>query len=606
MFVLIYCVSVVAAEYRPGVLLVKYRPGTDDVAIAELQVRKGLTLNKKIKLFGIYVYSFDEAKGTSVDYGTEIAREAIVLNAEPDLIREAKAADPEYANQWSLHNTGQTVNGKSGAAGIDIRWPEANLIYRPKSTLLVGVVDSGITLLHPDLVGSIHAKEAESGSFFNNGIDDDLNGLIDDIWGYDWYSIDPLPLDQNGHGTLVASIIAGTIRNGQGVSGITNSVKIRAFRVFDQFGRGGQPKFRTASGANVSDGLAAIATAVEDGCKLLNLSYGGTGYSQLESDAYNELKNYDVLMVVAAGNEGLNNDTSPHYPAAYQADCIISVAAQDRTGGLASFSNYGVTSTDLSAPGTDIRGADVTRRTIYSTGFTSGMSGWSAYRNTSTDYSYAAWTTSGGYLVDRTYGSTYAPWTDTFARSPLIDASAYSGVRVEYEGMYDLSNDRGSVDLSLNGTSWDNFRTFTSQGAGLDQIDASDYDFSRFYLRFRLQSDGYSQGVGIAIQGVNVTAINDLDVNNPSYQYSNGTSFAAPIVAGVVAMVWTHQPSLTASQVKEVILKSVRKLPLLQGKVLTGGDGRCRGGPEARRYICRQRSAFGRHSAERGILPSGK
>ena len=248
-FVLVYCVSVVAAEYRPGVLLVKYRPGVDDVAIAELQVRKGLTLNKKIKLFGIYVYSFDEAKGTPVDYGAEIVREAIVLNAEPDLIREAKAADPEYTNQWSLHNTGQAVNGKSGAAGIDIRWPEANLIYRPKSTLLVGVVDSGITLLHPDLIGSIHAKELESGPGFNNGIDDDLNGLIDDIWGYDWYSLDPLPLDQNGHGTLVASIIAGTIGNGKGISGITNNVKIRAFRTFDQFGRGGLPKFRTASGS---------------------------------------------------------------------------------------------------------------------------------------------------------------------------------------------------------------------------------------------------------------------------------------------------------------------------------------------------------------------
>ena len=568
---LILCATAFSAEYRPGVVLVKYRPGTDDAAITELQARKGMTLTKKIKLFGIHVYSFDEARGTSVAFAEEVAREAIVLNAEPDLVREAKAADPEYPNQWSLNNTGQLVNGKTGPAGIDIRWPAANLIYQPKSTLLVAVIDSGVTLLHPDLAGSIHSKPGESGSAFNNGIDDEQNDLIDDVWGYDWYSQDPLPLDQNGHGTLVASIIAGTIGNGKGISGITNSVKVRSFRIFDQFGRGGRPKFRTASGASVSDGLASIATAVDDGCKILNLSYGGSGYSQLEADAYNLLGGHDVLLIAAAGNEANNNDQSPSYPASYAAACIISVAAQDRTGGLASFSNYGPVSTDLAAPGTDIRGADVTRRTIYSSLFSSGMNGWSAYRVTASDYSYAAWTTSGGYLVDRTYGSTYAPWTDTFARSPLIDASIYSGVRIEYDGMYDLANDIGSVDLSTNGLSWDSYRSFTADGSGMDQLDASDYDFTRFYLRFRLRSDGYSQGVGIAVQGVKVSAINDLDVNNPSYQYSSGTSFAAPVVAGVAAMVWTHQPSLTAAQVKEVLMNSVRRLPQLDGKVLTGG-----------------------------------
>ena len=232
--------AALAADFRPGVVLVKFHPDATADDIAELQSRKGLRLTKHIRLFGIYAYAYDDAKAGPAEFAAELAKEPIVQTAEPDFVRELKAVDPEYPNQWSLHNTGQVVNGKSGPAGIDIRWPEANLVYKPKSPLIVGVIDSGVTLLHPDLVASIHAKTSESANGFN-GIDEDGNGVIDDLWGYDWYDLDPLPLDQNGHGTLVASIIAGTIGNGEGIAGITNSVKIRGYRVFNQFGRSGQP-----------------------------------------------------------------------------------------------------------------------------------------------------------------------------------------------------------------------------------------------------------------------------------------------------------------------------------------------------------------------------
>ena len=562
-------VAAFAADFRPGMVLVKYHPDATEADIAELQSRKGLRLTKHIKLFGIYAYAYDAATTGPVEFSRELAKEPIVETAEPDHVRELKALDPEYPKQWSLRNTGQVVNGKSGPAGFDIRWPEANLLYKPKSTLVVGVIDSGVTLLHPDLVGSVHVKTSESINGFN-GIDEDGNGLIDDFWGYDWYDLDPLPTDQHGHGTLVSSIIAGTIGNGQGIAGITNSVKIRGYRVFDQFARGGKPKFRSG-GYAVSDVLASVATAVDDGCKVINLSLGGSAYSALEAGAFEEISTMQVLCVIASGNDGKNNDLNPTYPASYPAASIIAVAAQDRTGGLANFSNYGVQTTDLAAPGTDIRGADVTRRVIYASNFSTGLNGWSPFRYTANDYSYASWTTSGGYLVDRTYGSYYSPWTDTYARSPLIDARNYSGVRVEYEGAFDIANDTLSVDLSLDGLNWDTYKQYAWAGSGVDQFDASDMDLSRFYLRFRLRSDGSSQGIGAGISSVTISAINDLDTANPSYQFSNGTSFSAPIVSGVVCMVWTQQPSLTAAQVKEIVLKSVRKVPALDGKVLTGG-----------------------------------
>ena len=561
--------AALAADFRPGVVLVKFHPDATADDIAELQSRKGLRLTKHIRLFGIYAYAYDDAKAGPAEFAAELAKEPIVQTAEPDFVRELKAVDPEYPNQWSLHNTGQVVNGKSGPAGIDIRWPEANLVYKPKSPLIVGVIDSGVTLLHPDLVASIHAKTSESANGFN-GIDEDGNGLIDDLWGYDWYDLDPLPLDQNGHGTLVASIIAGTIGNGEGIAGITNSVKIRGYRVFNQFGRSGQPKFKSG-GYAVSDVMASLATAVDDGCKVINLSLGGGAYSVLEAGVFEEIATMQVLCVISSGNDGKNNDQTPTYPASYPAASIIAVAAQDRTGGLASFSNYGVQTTDLAAPGTDIRGADVTRRVIYSNDFSSGANGWAPFRYTNSDYSFASWTISGGYLVDRTYGSYYSPWTDTYARSPLIDARNYSGVRVQYDGIFDVANDLLSADLSFDGLNWDSFRQYTGTGSGVDQFDASDMDFSRFYLRFRLSSGGSYQGIGVGVRSVTVSAINDLDTTNPSYQFSSGTSFSAPIVSGVVCMVWTHQPSLTAVQVKEIILKSVRKVPALDGKVLTGG-----------------------------------
>ena len=561
--------AALAADFRPGVVLVKFHPDATADDIAELQTRKGLRLTKHIRLFGIYAYAYDDAKAGPAEFAAELAKEPIVQTAEPDFVRELKAVDPEYPNQWSLHNTGQVVNGKSGPAGIDIRWPEANLVYKPKSPLIVGVIDSGVTLLHPDLVASIHAKTSESANGFN-GIDEDGNGLIDDLWGYDWYDLDPLPLDQNGHGTLVSSIIAGTIGNGEGIAGITNSVKIRGYRVFNQFGRSGQPKFKSG-GYAVSDVMASLATAVDDGCKVINLSLGGGAYSVLEAGVFEEIATMQVLCVISSGNDGKNNDQTPTYPASYPAASIIAVAAQDRTGGLASFSNYGVQTTDLAAPGTDIRGADVTRRVIYSNDFSSGANGWAPFRYTNSDYSFASWTISGGYLVDRTYGSYYSPWTDTYARSPLIDARNYSGVRVQYDGIFDVANDLLSADLSFDGLNWDSFRQYTGTGSGVDQFDASDMDFSRFYLRFRLSSGGSYQGIGVGVRSVTVSAINDLDTTNPSYQFSSGTSFSAPIVSGVVCMVWTHQPSLTAVQVKEIILKSVRKVPALDGKVLTGG-----------------------------------
>ena len=561
-----------ADDAEPGVVLVKYKVSASADDIRRVETTHGLTLRDEIKAFRIRIYKYEGEEAPSVK-SLRVAADTSVEVAEPNWVRTLKSADPEYANQWYLKNTGQSVDGYTGPSGYDIRWEGARARFVERGKVRVAVIDSGVALTHKDLEDSIHLKDAESVGGYFNGVDNDGNGLVDDVAGYDWYDLDATPLDQNGHGTMVAGVIGATIGNGEGGAGITNSVEIRAYRVFNQFGRTGVPKVRVGS-SYISDVLLALALAVDDGCKVINMSLGGRYYSNLEASVYTDLVGRGVIAVVAAGNEASDNDgASPSYPASYSSAAIISVAAQDRTGGLANFSCWGRTSVDLAAPGTQIRAPDVCRVTVASYDFANGMSGWSPYRYPSSDYSYNVWTSLYGYLWDRNwiYGNYYLPYTDTFAQSPVIYAGAYSGLRVEAVGSYDLADDIVTLDATNDDVNWYTFLTLSGTGSGAAQIDISDLDYTTFRLRLRLQSDYSVQGWGIMVRALRVTAVDDFDFDNPQYTYTQGTSFSAPIVAGVVAMVWAHRPELTAAQVRDIVLTTTRPVAALSGKVATGG-----------------------------------
>jgi hypothetical protein len=570
--------TILGSEIIPDRILVKYRADTTTALRTSVEEKHRLTLLQEIKLFKIFVYTFDSDAITSVNLCEKIKLEPVVETAEPDQIRKISSVnDPDFPKQWYLNNTGQTANGKSGPTGIDIRWPSAFARYNPQSTIKVAVVDSGLAILHPDIVTSAYSKDSEP----VNGIDDDGNGLIDDWCGYDVYSSDSLPLDQNGHGTLVSGIIAASINNYKGGAGITNNVDIIPYRVFDQFGRGGEPKFNYA-GAGVSDILAAVALAVNEGSKIINLSLTGGGYSSLEQDAYNQLAQRNILAVIAAGNGGAdlkgdNNDVNPIYPASYTSSAIISVAAQKRDGGLASFSNYGLLSVDIAAPGTDIYGPDVNRKTIFNETFDYGAPGWVVGRNYG-DQSYLNWTLSylgtDGFLTDQNAYTTYLPNTNTWARSPYINLTNTAGARLEFDAYFGLADDYVILEVSSDGINWFAYEYFYDEdisGSSSASIDISDLDGQSGYLRFRLVSDYSYQGIGVVIDNILITGIDDFNASNPKYQFSDGTSFAAPIVTGVAAMVWTQRPDLTAAQVRNCILQSSRPIALLNGKVATGG-----------------------------------
>jgi len=249
--------------------------------------------------------------------------------------------DPNFGNQWG-HGASRTPDGwafTTGGAGV-----------------VVAVIDTGVRYLHPDLADNIWTNPGE---IPGNGLDDDANGYVDDIRGWDFAGssrtdpndadADPMDGDSGYHGTHVAGIIGARGNNGTGVAGVSWNVQIMPLKAMADDGD---------SLASI-DIIAAFLYALENGARVVNCSFGGDTYDSFEYLALATLRNAGVLVVCAAGNgdddnNPLNTDVSPHYPSGYNLDNIIAVAAGTQTDALASFSNYGPASVDLMAPGVGI------------------------------------------------------------------------------------------------------------------------------------------------------------------------------------------------------------------------------------------------------------
>ncbi len=204
-------------------------------------------------------------------------------------------------------------------------------------SIVVAVIDTGIDYTHEDLAANMwkNPKEIEG-----NGIDDDNNGFIDDIYGWNFVGNNNNPFDDNRHGTHVSGTIGAIAGNGLGTIGVSPKVSIMACKFLSKDGFG-----------SVDAAMKAITYAVANGAKVLNNSWGGGSFSQALLDTIKAAERSGVLFVAAAGNSGKDNDTAPMYPASYDAPNIISVAATDALDQRASFSNFGKTTVDLGAPG---------------------------------------------------------------------------------------------------------------------------------------------------------------------------------------------------------------------------------------------------------------
>ena len=318
---------------RPGELIVRYRPGSGDTGRLAARSTTGVTLIRRFARFDMDLVRVDE-RGVE-EARARLAGDPRVLYVEPNWEYHADRTpnDPRFGELWGLSNTGLA----GGLVGADIRALRAWDLFTGDPDLRIGVIDTGVDYNHPDLAANIWTNPGE---IPGNQVDDDGNGYIDDIHGWDAAYDDADPIDDHGHGTHVAGTIAAVGNNEVGVTGVCWRAKIVAIKFLDSNGNG-----------STAVALDALQYAIATGVKVTNNSWGGGGYSQALLDAINEAGRQGQLFVAAAGNSASDLDRAPHYPATYSSPYLISVAASDNRDHLASFSNYGGQTVDLAAPG---------------------------------------------------------------------------------------------------------------------------------------------------------------------------------------------------------------------------------------------------------------
>ena len=258
-----------------------------------------------------------------------------------DIVRTQVTGQPATAEPndldeslWGLNNEGQ--NG--GTAGIDIGVKKAwETSVGSRTGPIVAVIDTGVDIRHQDLKDNIWTNEGEVPG---DGIDNDGNGVIDDVNGYNSAAESNDPKDDNGHGTHVAGTIGAVGNNGKGVTGVNQEARIMPIRFLSEDGSG-----------NTADAIKALAYASRTGARIVNNSWGGNKYNQLVFDV---IADSEALFVCAAGNEAYDNDLRAVYPATFELDNILSVTAHDRNNEFPKFANRGEKTVDLAAPGVAI------------------------------------------------------------------------------------------------------------------------------------------------------------------------------------------------------------------------------------------------------------
>lgn len=330
-------------EYRDGYLLVRFTEtgfsaSANTTRQAVLTAAGGGTIEKMYTLVpGLGLVKLPD--GVSVPTAKAKFRASIgVKYAEPDYLGKYAAVpkDPSYNLLWGLHNTGQT----GGKPDADIDAPEAWDINKGSAQIVVAVCDSGVDYDHEDLNANMWINLAEQSGL--PGVDDDGNGYIDDIYGYDFFNGTGQIIDDVGHGTHVAGTIGAVGNNNIGVTGVNWNVRLMALKI------GG------TSGIPHSAAIEGIQYAIQNGARVMNHSWGGYYYDQALYDAIVASRDAGVVFVAAAGNEYNNNDTMPAYPASYDIENIISVLATEHNDRKAVFSNWGARTVDLGAPGQNI------------------------------------------------------------------------------------------------------------------------------------------------------------------------------------------------------------------------------------------------------------
>ena len=563
--------TIAGRDFVPGEVIVGFAPGsapagerTDARQAVDASVAERLLLRRTqlLELEGEdgvreAVRALEEMPG--VDY------------AEPNGIAQISAVPNDQAfaaDQWSLRNTGQTISGVPGTPGADIDAVPAWAVTTGDPQVTVAVVDSGVATQHPDIGPNVRVNPGESGAGREtNGVDDDDNGFVDDAVGWDFRSSDRLPADLNGHGTHVAGIVGAQGNNLVGTAGVAWDVGLMPLRVTNAAG--------SASNDDIAD---AFVYAGEEGADIVNASLGGSASSQLVASAVAAAP--DTLFVVAAGNGGDDgvgdsNDASPTYPCNVPGANLVCVASTTKTDGLSAFSNFGATSVDLAAPGSQVRSSFPRDRVSpeFEAGFEAdlGASGWTTGAVSGAVNTWGrtdAFEFAGAFSLADSPGGNYVANTDSFARSPAIDLTGERDCTVD--GL--LKSDLEPGDMvrieTFNGAQWATSLTVSGDFEDLEfSADATrldDLEGTAFRVRLTSNADA-TVADGAYFDELEVICY------GPFISFLSGTSMASPHVAGVAALLLSSLPDASTAELRAALLGGVDELPALAAKVATGG-----------------------------------
>ena len=327
----------------PGEFIVRLKPNVMEMGTAALSKSLGAFVKSSIPSQNIVVVKRPVFE-TTFSGVKALAQNDLVDIAEPNFIYKANrlSDDPMMGQLWGLRNIGQKdSSGKVGIAGFDIGVEQAWDITTGSDKMIVAVIDTGVDFNHPDLKDNLWTNETELNG--KAGVDDDNNGVIDDIHGFNAITGKGDAMDDQGHGSHVSGTIGAKGNDGKGIVGVNWNVKIMAVKFLDHNGSG-----------TLENALKAIDYATKMGAKVMSNSWGGGGFSQTLFDSIKRSNDAGAIFIAAAGNDSSNNDSNPSYPASYDVPNIISVAAIDNQGAKASFSNYGKRTVHLGAPGVNI------------------------------------------------------------------------------------------------------------------------------------------------------------------------------------------------------------------------------------------------------------
>ncbi|MCF7849689.1 MAG: S8 family serine peptidase [Kiritimatiellales bacterium] len=560
------CVGAVFASpprYVDGEVLIQLKAGKSRQATATERTQARRTFSRLSQSAGRTIQLVKDRSRTTEELIALLRSNPDVEAVSPNYLKRVSALpripdDLQFGKQWGLYNTGQAVAGTTGTADADIDFPEARrLMMDSPPEVVVAVIDTGVDYTHPDLKGAMWVN---TGEIAGNGVDDDGNGFVDDIYGYDFAGDiytdpatdedvndgadgDPMDVDlEPGHGTHVAGDAAATHDNALGISG-TGRLKIMALKASDD-------------GVNLadSDTIAAMEYVLEMKARGVNIvavnaSYGGTGYNALEALAIQQLRNAGIVLCAAAGNETVDNDSIPQYPGSHNLDNIVSVAATDPSDQLASFSNYGLTSVDLGVPGVNILSclpAHIGAEALVTSGSqTFGASG----------FSFSGLTVSGGVS---------AVFYDCGLGYPADFPSAVAG----------------NIALIERGELYFTEKVANAMNAGALAAVVYNRDGEAGEVQGTLmRPHGWIPTVGIdradglllkALSGQSMTVINRYSEVN-GYVFLSGTSMATPIVAGCIGTLAQHFPDDTPASRIGRLLANVDAVPALTAVCASGG-----------------------------------